>query len=151
MEGPRGAAGLLLLIVLTGCAGDRPSARPASTEGPAAAPSAIPSPATAPGSAAGPTAEPAPAGEPTEPAEQRCDHPTQGYSVAFPAGWSVAGGDGIEPCTLFHPQQLTLEPNSEATGVAIRAEVRDVPFDQARLDAEAVSVLDAMAGSLEIP
>ena len=88
-----------------------------------------------------PNAEPvtpaSPDPAPAEPAEQRCDHPTQGYSIFFPADWFVAGGDGIEPCTFFHPEPLVLTPNSEATGVAIRAEVRDVPFDQARQDAMA--------------
>jgi hypothetical protein len=72
--------------------------------------------------------------EPSTPAEQRCDHPTQGYSAYLPADWHVATGDGIEPCTFFHPQPLVLEPGTEATGVAVRAEVRDVPFEQARQD-----------------
>jgi hypothetical protein len=46
----------------------------------------------------------------------------------------VADGREIEPCTFFDPQPLTLEPGTEATGVAVRLDVRDVPLEQARRD-----------------
>lgn len=132
MAAARSATGLLLLLVLTGCAAGGPTARPAATGAVTAAPSALPAPEAVP------TTSPGPSGgsvAPTEEAEQRCDHPTEAYSIAFPADWFVAAGDGIEPCTLFHLEPLNLTSNSEATGVAIRAEVRDVPFEQAQQDA----------------
>jgi hypothetical protein len=46
----------------------------------------------------------------------------------------VAGGAGIEPCSFFDDEPLALEPGTEATGVAIRADVRDLPLEQARGD-----------------
>jgi hypothetical protein len=128
MGGVRTGTALLMLLVLTGCADSPPSARPAATQAAAAASSSPPAPA-------GPSAAPDPGPAPAEPVERRCDHPTEGFSVAFPADWFVAEPDGIEPCTFFHPEPLTLPPNSEATGVAIRVDVRDVPFEQARQDA----------------
>jgi len=139
VSGPaRTATALLVLLLVAGCAGDPPTAGPApSAATPRAGPTAAPPPVapTRPAEPT-PTAEAtSPAGEPaTAPVEQRCDHPTQGYSAYLPADWHVATGDGIEPCTFFHPQPLVLEPGTEATGVAVRAEVRDVPFEQARQD-----------------
>jgi hypothetical protein len=128
----RAGTALLILLALSGCAADPPSGGPAPAEPTAAAPGA-PSP---PDATRSPAAEPT-STHPAEPEEQRCDHPTEGYSIAFPDGWFVVAAEGIEPCAFFHPEPLTLEPNSEATGVAVRAEVRDVPFDQARQDAQA--------------
>lgn len=128
-----------MLLALTGCGGGSPGAAPSGT---ASVEQPGPSPTVAP-STAPPTAQPspvpdqpveAPAAPAAEEVEQRCDHPTQGYSASFPADWHVATGDGIEPCAFFHPEPLVLEPGTEATGVAVRAEVRDVPFEQARQD-----------------
>jgi hypothetical protein len=136
----RTVAALLVLLGLTGCADQSPAAAPAPAPATATAqpgPTAAP-PTVAPSRTVQPAAEPSAPGpsavEPSTPAEQRCDHPTQGYSAYLPADWHVATGDGIEPCTFFHPEPLVLEPGSEATGVAVRAEVRDVPFEQARQD-----------------
>lgn len=135
MAGARTLTALLLLLV-TGCADGSPEAGPD-------APTPVPAGTSAPAVTGGPTPDDAPTvapdatATPSGPEERRCDHPTEGFSVAFPADWFVAEGDGIEPCAFFHPEPLALEPGTEATGVAIRAEVRDVPFEQARQDAEA--------------
>lgn len=77
------------------------------------------------------TAAPAPSPSPTT---TRCVSSEGGYAVSYPRDWSVAGGDGIEPCAFFDPQPLALEPGTEATEVAVRVDVRDVPLEQARQD-----------------
>ena len=137
------AAAVLLLVLLTGCAADTAD----DTADPAAAPTARPEvPASAEATLVlGPSTAPAPTAVPAEPAtEQHCDHPTEGYRIFFPADWHVAVQDGVEPCSFFSPEPLQLEPGSEASGVAIRADVREVPFEQARADvqAEGGTVLD---------
>jgi hypothetical protein len=112
---------LLLACVLTGCADGVVTAGPVRTPSPE--PSASP-PASEPAS---PTPSPSPAW-------QRCENPAERYGLSFPADWFVAEGAGIEPCTFFDDEPLALVPASEATGVAIRVDVRDVPLEQARRD-----------------
>lgn len=91
---------------------------------------------TAPGSPAPtgqPTPTPTPASSPA-PAVQRCVNPDEGYSLNYPADWYVATDPGIEPCTFFDDRPVSVPPRSEALGVAIRVDVRDVPLMQARQD-----------------
>jgi hypothetical protein len=111
----RPVVGVVLGLLLTGCADDG--------EETAAAPTPSPSPA------ATATGKPSPT-----PAGQRCENPAAGYALTFPADWFVAEGLENKPCSFFDDEPLEIEPRSEATGVAIRVDVRDVPFDQARQD-----------------
>lgn len=106
---------LVLACALTGCA------EGASTAGPNRSTPAA-------------TATPEPSATPST---QRCENTVEGYALSFPLEWSVAGGEGIEPCSFFDDQPLALRPSSEATGVAIRVDVRDVPLEQARRDSTA--------------
>ena len=78
---------------------------------------------------------PSPSPSPSpRPETSRCENAAAGYALTYPFHWSVAGGPGIEPCTFFDPQPLALEPGTEASGVGIRVDVRDVPLAQARED-----------------
>jgi hypothetical protein len=116
VAGRSAAVVLLLGLLLIGCSDDGDTAAPAPTPR-----ASSPSPAATVPAQASPT-----------PATQRCENPEAGYALSFPAGWFVAEGAEIEPCTLFDPEPLMVPPRSEATGVAIRVDVRDVPFPQAR-------------------
>lgn len=82
---------------------------------------------------AGPTASSPPASpRSTAPAAaQRCAHPTERYTVTFPADWHVAAQPDIEACSFFDPEPLALEPATEADRVAIRLDVLTEPFEQA--------------------
>lgn len=109
----------LTLLLALGACGDEDAETPASPSPRPSSPSAAPSPSPT-GSALA----------------QRCTHPTEGYSVAFPAEWFVADGERIEPCSFFAPEPLDLEPATEADGVAIRLDVLPDPFPEARRKVE---------------
>lgn len=115
------AVALLGTALVTGC-GDA---------GPTAAPTPVRSPSTVPGPTASPTPAPVPSPTPAALA-QRCTHPTEGYSVGYPAGWHAADREGIRPCSFFAPAPLELEPATEADGVAVRLAVMDEPFETAQ-------------------
>lgn len=105
------AALLAAAALLTGCSeSDEPVARDSPSE--AAPPSPSPTPALA----------------------QRCENAEAGYAVRYPADWFVEAKPDIEPCAFFDDQPLDVPPRSEATGVAIRVDVRDVLLAQARQD-----------------
>jgi hypothetical protein len=57
------------------------------------------------------------------------------YALSYPADWFVATDPGIAPCTFFDDRPVSVASRSEALGVAIRVDVRDVPLLQARQDA----------------
>ena len=103
---------LMLLLVLGAC-GDEDTAAPGSPSPRPPSPSAQPS------------------RSPSDALAQRCTHPSEGYSVAYPAEWFVADGDRIEPCSFFSSEPLDLEPATEADGVAIRLDVLPDPFPEA--------------------
>ena len=107
---------LAAAALLTACSDDsEPAAAPAST-----APSA---------SAAGTAGPSAPA------LARRCVNADAGYAVRYPADWFVEDKPEIEPCAFFDDEPLDVPPRSEALGVAIRVDVRDVLIAQARQDA----------------
>lgn len=129
---PAALSAVALVLALSACGtGDPVSLGSTQSAVPSAVPSTDPSAdqMTSPSPTTSPSAQQSPS-----PATQRCTHAAEGYSVAFPAGWFVAEAEGIEPCTFFHPAPLTLPEAGEATGVAIRADVREVPLTQARQD-----------------
>lgn len=116
-------------LLLAGCGGDGP-----------AAPTPTPSPT--------PSAASSPSPSPTAAADPRCTHPTDGYSVAYPAEWFVADGERIEPCSFFHPEPLDLEPATEADGVAIRLDVLPDAFPEARRKVQADGATQAQEDSI---
>lgn len=142
------SASLLLtaVLALTAC-GSAEDDDPTVALPPSASASA-PSEATP---TATPASTPAPTPSPSPPAEQgtRCENAAAGYAVTAPPDWYVL--ESSEPCSFFDPEPLVLPPQSEATGVAVRADVRDVPLAQAREDALAegeMTVRDEPAGLL---
>lgn len=65
-----------------------------------------------------------------------CTNPEVGYTVNFPNNWfynTHVTGEGaaedIEACRYFSPENFTLTPGSEPTGVAIGISVQNTAFD----------------------
>ena len=114
----RTAGWLSALLLLAACSDAADSGAPRSpTSGTDGSPS--------------PSAEPTP----TPALAQRCVNADAGYAVRYPADWFVEDKAQIEPCAFFDDEPLDVPPQSEATGVAIRVDVRDVLIAQARQDA----------------
>lgn len=77
------------------------------------------------------TPTPSPEGTPAA-TMQTCGHPEHGYEVSYPAGWHTNPGDVIASCSVFDPDPIELQPDTEIPldlGVIIL--VDPVPFDTA--------------------
>ncbi|TYP88460.1 AMIN-like domain-containing (lipo)protein [Blastococcus xanthinilyticus] len=68
--------------------------------------------------------EPAPAAA----LSQRCESPA-GFSVAYPASWSVNSGLTVPACTRFAPEPFTVPAGTDARVGAITASVESIPFE----------------------
>lgn len=135
---------LAALLALTACVSAEDD-DPTVAQPPASPSPTGPSPSAAVTPSASPTASPSPLAD----QGTRCENAALGYAVTAPPEWYVL--QSSEPCSFFDPQPLVLPPQSEATGVAVRADVRDVPLAQARSDALAegdMTAQDVQAGLL---
>lgn len=54
----------------------------------------------------------------------------RGFRVRFPSTWFVNDADKTEPCRFFHPEPFSLDPGTEATGIAVNVRFNPMPFDQ---------------------
>lgn len=63
------------------------------------------------------------------PLSRRCDSPA-GFSVSYPAGWSVNRGKTVAACTRFAPEPVAVPPNSDVRVGAVTASVQQAPFEQ---------------------
>ena len=120
----RALAAGLLMVALGGCGAD-----PQPAAGPSAPTASSPSPSP-------------------EGLAQRCENAAEGYAVRYPADWFVEAKPEIEPCAFFDDEPLDVPPQSEASGVAIRVDVRDVLLAQARR--ESVAEGDKKAEDAEV-
>jgi hypothetical protein len=113
--------------------GDHPKAAPSTTVAASAPVVATASPTahaqTTHASAAAATTTPASAPPArttptTAPATKTCSNTLVGYSVDYPASWSVAGMDPAGPCQFFNPTPFKVPADSE---VAVAIDVYQMP------------------------
>ncbi len=83
---------------------------------------------------------------------KECVAPQRGYRVEFPSTWFVNDAEHMEPCRFFHPEPFSLQPGTEATGVAVTVQLNPLSFDRATPAAEgsfASEVLDRRTATVD--
>lgn len=80
------------------------------------------------GKAPAPAGESKPAPTSTAPATKACTNKLLGYSVDYPASWSVRGSDAAGPCQFFNPTPFEV-PAAAEVSVAINIYQMEVDFN----------------------
>jgi hypothetical protein len=66
-----------------------------------------------------------------DPRIRTCTREDVPYTVSFPGMWHTNDGDVMEPCSLFDPDPIVIEPATEVPhDIAITIRVEDVPFER---------------------
>lgn len=59
-----------------------------------------------------------------------CVAGAQGYELRFPETWFTNDADIAESCRFFHPAPFTLEPGTEAAGIAVSVRLNPMSADE---------------------
>lgn len=61
----------------------------------------------------------------------RCANPELGYELSYPDDWHANPGTVLEPCRVFDPEPVDLEPATEIPfGLGVSSYPEDIPYDE---------------------
>lgn len=128
---PTAAIAVSLTAVLLAACGDADETTSAGQEQPTAtAPDSTPTPPTAPTTDRPATPTPTATASPDEVAFATCE--SDEYTIDHPAAWETNEGDVIEPCRVFHPGDIDLEPQQDRSlHYAVSIYIDPVSFERA--------------------